>query len=140
MTSASSIVPAISTLSGAKTALATVKAAIGQLARDLGIVGATLSRLSYTKQLSVAENNLSAASSGITDMEIAGRVATTPATTSWCSAARRCWLRPTACPNQSCAFSFNTVIVALQALAGNHVEHLFVIGVVMHWVDRPNAG
>jgi flagellin len=72
MTSASSIVPDISTRSGARTALATVKAAIGQLVSDQGTVGATLSRLSYTaKQLCVAKINLSAADSGIADADMA---------------------------------------------------------------------
>ena len=72
ITSASAIVPYISTLSGAKTALATVKTAIDQLGSDLGIGGATLSRLDHTtEQLCGAENNLSAADSAITDVDVA---------------------------------------------------------------------
>jgi len=77
LTGTSPIVPDLSTLSGAQAALATVNAAIGQLASDRGTVGAMISRLSHTtEQLHAAENNLSAANSAITDAGVASESTT----------------------------------------------------------------
>ena len=62
----------ISTLSGAAAALTQVKSAINQLASDRSTVGSNLERLSYTgSQLSTLNNNLAAAKSGITDVDVA---------------------------------------------------------------------
>jgi flagellin len=62
----------ISTTGGAVTALAAVEAAITQLSTDRGTVGANESRLNYTAdQLSTLQNNLSAANSAITDVDVA---------------------------------------------------------------------
>jgi flagellin len=62
----------ISTSVGATAALALVKAAITQLATDRANIGANESRLTYTNdQLGVLSNNLSAANSQITDVDVA---------------------------------------------------------------------
>jgi flagellin len=62
----------VSTTAGAVTALANVKLAISQLATDRATVGANSTRLSYTSdQLSVLKQNLQAATSRITDVDIA---------------------------------------------------------------------
>jgi len=62
----------ISTTAGATTALTAVEAAITQLSTDRGTVGANESRLNYTAaQLSTLQNNLSAANSAITDVDVA---------------------------------------------------------------------
>jgi flagellin len=62
----------ISTSAAAITALADVEAAITQLATDRANVGANESRMTYTgDQLSVLQNNLSAANSQITDVDVA---------------------------------------------------------------------
>ena len=62
----------ISTSTGAVSALTAVKAAITQLATDRASVGANISRLTYTSdQLGVLQNNLSAANSQITDVDVA---------------------------------------------------------------------
>ncbi len=62
----------IASTGAAVTALADVEAAITQLATDRGNVGANESRLTYTgDQLSVLQNNLSAANSQITDVDVA---------------------------------------------------------------------
>ena len=63
---------AVDTVAHAQSALIAVKAAVTQLASDRGSVGANISVLSsYTDQLSVLKNNLSAASSRITDVDVA---------------------------------------------------------------------
>jgi flagellin len=62
----------VASSTAAVTALADVKAAITQLATDRSNVGANESRLTYTgDQLSVLNNNLSAAKSQITDVDVA---------------------------------------------------------------------
>jgi flagellin len=62
----------ISTSTGAAAATALVEAAITQLATDRANVGANESRLTYNNdQLSVLSNNLSAANSQITDVDVA---------------------------------------------------------------------
>jgi len=63
---------AVTTASAAATALTTVKAAITQLAADRATVGANISVLSsYSDQLSVLKDNLSAANSRIKDVNVA---------------------------------------------------------------------
>jgi flagellin len=62
----------ISTTGGAVTALAAVETAITQLSTDRATVGANETRLNFTaQQLSTLQNNLSAASSAITDVNVA---------------------------------------------------------------------
>jgi flagellin len=62
----------ISTSTAAMAALALVKTAITQLATDRANIGANESRLTYTNdQLGVLSNNLSAAKSQITDVDVA---------------------------------------------------------------------
>ena len=62
----------ISTTSAAATALGLVTAAISQLATDRATVGANEERLTYTgNELGVLSNNLSAAKSQITDVDVA---------------------------------------------------------------------
>jgi len=62
----------VSTTAAAVTALADVKLAIAQLATDRATVGANATRLDYTNnQLSVLKQNLQAATSQITDVDIA---------------------------------------------------------------------
>jgi flagellin len=62
----------ISSVSGAKSALTSIKNAISQLASDRATVGANEEQLSYTSsQLSTLNNNLSAAKSNITDVDVA---------------------------------------------------------------------
>ena len=62
----------ISTTTGANTALAAVEAAITQLSTDRANVGANEQRLTFTNdQLSVLQNNLSAANSQIMDVDVA---------------------------------------------------------------------
>jgi flagellin len=62
----------VSTASGAGTALTNVKAAITKLATDRATVGANMARLTYTsEQLGVMQDNLSAANSRITDVDVA---------------------------------------------------------------------
>jgi len=62
----------ISTTGGAVTALADVKTAISQLATDRATLGANVSRLTYSgDQLSVLADNLTAANSQITDVDVA---------------------------------------------------------------------
>jgi flagellin len=62
----------IGTSTGATSALSVVKAAITQLATDRATVGANISRLTYTgDQLGVLQDNLSAANSQITDVDVA---------------------------------------------------------------------
>ena len=62
----------VATTAAAATALTDVKAAITQLATDTATVGAQSLRLSFTSdQLSVLQQNLQAASSNITDVDIA---------------------------------------------------------------------
>jgi flagellin len=62
----------ISTSTGAASATALVEAAITQLATDRANIGANESRLTYTNdQLGVLSNNLSAANSQITDVDVA---------------------------------------------------------------------
>jgi flagellin len=62
----------ISTSTGAVSALTAVEAAITQLSTDRGTVGANESRLNFTSdQLSTLQNNLSAANSQITDVDVA---------------------------------------------------------------------
>lgn len=63
---------AITSASGASSALTTVKAAINQLASDRSTVGATIARLTYTsEQLGVLKDNLAAANSRIKDVDVA---------------------------------------------------------------------
>jgi flagellin len=62
----------IATSSTAATALTDVKSAITQLATDQATLGANVSRLTYVgDQLSVLSNNLTAANSQITDVDVA---------------------------------------------------------------------
>jgi len=62
----------VSTTAAAVTALADLKLAIAQLATDRATVGANATRLDYTNnQLSVLKQNLQAATSQITDVDIA---------------------------------------------------------------------
>lgn len=62
----------ISTISGAASALTSVKTAIDQLATDRSTVGATITRLNYTtEQLGALKTNLSAANSRIKDVDVA---------------------------------------------------------------------
>ena len=62
----------VDSLSNAQTALTKVKTAIDQLATDRATVGASSSRLSFTSdQLSVLTQNLQAANSRITDVDVA---------------------------------------------------------------------
>jgi flagellin len=62
----------ITTISGATTALKDVKAAISQLASDRANIGSNEESLSYySDQLSSLKNNLSAANSRITDVDVA---------------------------------------------------------------------
>jgi len=62
----------ISTTAGAATALGYVTTAIAQLATDRATVGANEERLTYTgNELGVLSNNLSAANSQITDVNVA---------------------------------------------------------------------
>jgi flagellin len=62
----------IATLSQAQTALGDVKTAISQLAKDRALIGANIETLTaYGNQLSTLNNNLSAANSQITDVDVA---------------------------------------------------------------------
>jgi flagellin len=62
----------VSTTAGAVSALAAVTAAITQLATDRATVGANEERLTYTgNELGVLGNNLSAANSALTDVDVA---------------------------------------------------------------------
>ncbi len=62
----------VSTAAGALTALTAVKTAITQLATDRATVGAYQARLNYTSdQLTVGQENLSAANSRIKDVDVA---------------------------------------------------------------------
>ena len=62
----------VSTTTGAVSALAAVTAAITQLATDRATVGANEERLTYTgNELGVLGNNLSAANSALTDVDVA---------------------------------------------------------------------
>jgi len=62
----------VSTTGAAATALANVKAAIAQLATDRATIGANATRLQYTSdQLSVLQENLTAATSRIKDVDVA---------------------------------------------------------------------
>ena len=62
----------ISTVSGAQSAMTSIKNAINQLASDRATVGANEERLSYTSsQLTALNNNLAAAKSNITDVDVA---------------------------------------------------------------------
>jgi flagellin len=62
----------VSTVANATTALTTVKAAIEQLATDRATIGANVSRLaSYSDQLGVLKDNLTAANSRIKDVNVA---------------------------------------------------------------------
>ena len=62
----------IGTLSQAQTALGDVKTAISQLAKDRALIGANIETLTaYGNQLSTLNNNLSAANSQITDVDVA---------------------------------------------------------------------
>jgi len=62
----------ITTIAGAKTALTDVKKAISQLASDRANIGSNEESLSYySSQLSSLKNNLSAANSRITDVDVA---------------------------------------------------------------------
>jgi len=62
----------VSTTAGAVTALTSVKAAITQLATDRASVGANVSRLKmYSNTLGVLSDNLTAANSAITDVDVA---------------------------------------------------------------------
>jgi flagellin len=63
---------AVDTLSHAQSALTAVEGAINQLAADRATVGANSSRLSFTSdQLSVLDQNLQAANSNISDVDVA---------------------------------------------------------------------
>lgn len=63
----------VSTLATAATALTDIKAAITQIATDRATIGAYQSRLNYTaEQLTVSKENLTAASSRIMDVDVAG--------------------------------------------------------------------
>ncbi len=71
-TSATANTVSIATTSGASSALSLVKAAITQLATDRANLGANVSRLTYTnEQLGILQNNLNAAKSEITDVDVA---------------------------------------------------------------------
>jgi flagellin len=62
----------IGTMATAPTALDDVKAAIAQLAKDRANIGANIETLTaYSNQLSTLNNNLSAANSQITDVDVA---------------------------------------------------------------------
>ena len=62
----------IGTANGALTALGDVKTAISQLAKDRALIGANIETLTaYGNQLSTLNNNLSAANSQITDVDVA---------------------------------------------------------------------
>ena len=62
----------IGTLPQAQNALGDVKAAISQLAKDRALIGANIETLTaYGNQLSTLNNNLSAANSQITDVDVA---------------------------------------------------------------------
>jgi flagellin len=62
----------VATTSAAATALDRVKTAIAQLAEDRAVVGANVSRLTYTnEQLNVLQENLVAANSRIKDVDVA---------------------------------------------------------------------
>jgi flagellin len=62
----------IDTTAHALTALANIKAAVNQLASDRAAIGSNLESLSYyNDQLSTLKNNLSAANSRITDVDVA---------------------------------------------------------------------
>ncbi len=62
----------VATTSGATSALTSVKAAIDQLATDRATVGANEARLNYTSaQLGTLSDNLTAAKSAITDVDVA---------------------------------------------------------------------
>ncbi len=62
----------IGTIPQAQTALADVKNAISQLAKDRALIGANMETLTaYGNQLSTLNNNLSAANSQITDVDVA---------------------------------------------------------------------
>jgi flagellin len=62
----------LSTVAGAVTGLANVKAAINQLSVDRSSIGAYQTRLNYTgEQLSVSAENLTAANSRIMDVDVA---------------------------------------------------------------------
>ena len=62
----------VGTTTGAVAALTAVKTAITALATDRATLGASMSRLSYTSdQLGVLKNNLTAANSQITDVDVA---------------------------------------------------------------------
>ena len=71
-TYASAIAGTIDTSANAATALGTVKAAINQLASDRANIGSNMESLAYyNDQLSSLKNNLSAANSRITDVDVA---------------------------------------------------------------------
>ena len=62
----------ITSISGAQTALTDVKAAISQLASDRANIGSNEESLTYYgNQLTALKNNLSAANSQITDVDVA---------------------------------------------------------------------
>ena len=62
----------ISTVGGALTALTDVKAALNQLASDRANIGSNIESLTYyNDQLASLKNNLSAANSRITDVDVA---------------------------------------------------------------------
>ena len=62
----------VGTAQGAQTALGDVKTAIAQLAKDRALIGANIETLTaYGNQLSTLNNNLSAANSQITDVDVA---------------------------------------------------------------------
>lgn len=62
----------VGTVSAAGTALTAVKAAITQLATDRATIGAYQSRMQFTsEQLTISKENLTAASSRITDVDVA---------------------------------------------------------------------
>ena len=71
-TYATAIASTIDTAANAATALGTVKLAINQLASDRANIGSNMESLSYySDQLSSLKNNLSAANSRITDVDVA---------------------------------------------------------------------
>jgi flagellin len=62
----------VTSVSGAQTALTDVKGAIDQLAKDRANIGSNVESLTYyTSQLSSLKNNLAAANSRITDVDVA---------------------------------------------------------------------
>jgi flagellin len=62
----------VTTIANAQTALTNVKAAINQLATDRATIGANVTRLtSYSDQLGVLKDNLTAANSRIKDVDVA---------------------------------------------------------------------